>query len=188
MNVTEMTRKDFERLPWRESWSGEGICDQIVILPAQIPRWRFWWHRLRVFVARALRLHEPEEWESIPRMHDSGWRCMDYVAIVDGEAVCRLAGGSDVLHIEGIGGYGYNWLRRFNDVPRFVHIAGWSFDCLPKSGLLRLWPDSKIIYGTALSSFEIYSMPPDTKELWVNDILPWQEDLDKAKMLLGEEI
>lgn len=124
MNITDMTRKDFERLPWRESWSGEGICDSIVILPAQIPRWRFWWHRLRVSVARALRLHEPEEWESIPGLHDSCFRCMDYVAVVKNEAVCRLSGCSDVLHIEGIGGHGYKWLQRFGKVPNFIHVAG----------------------------------------------------------------
>lgn len=38
--------------------------------------------------------------------HDSGYRMMDFVAVKDGEAICRLSGSSDVLHFNGIGGYG----------------------------------------------------------------------------------
>jgi hypothetical protein len=197
MNVTEMTRKDFERLPWRDgSFSGTGVCDSIVILPAQVPRWRFWYHGLRMRIIRVwnsispfqtLKMRELEEWESIPGFHDSNFRCMDFVAVVDGEAVCRLAGGSDVLHIEGIGGYGYKW-SRLGGVPKLIHVAGWQFDCLPKSGLLRLWPNDKIIYTEALSSFEIYSMPPTMNASQVGREQPlWQEHLDQAKMLLGGE-
>ena len=89
--------------------------------------------------------------------HDSGYRCMDFVAVKDGEAMCRLAGGSDVLHIEGVGGYGYDWLSRYNTCPSLVPPVGWSIDCLPTSGLLRMFCHRKIRVGDALSSFEIYS-------------------------------
>lgn len=40
--------------------------------------------------------------------HDSGWMCMNFVAVnKDGEPICRLSGCSDVLNLDGIGGYGY---------------------------------------------------------------------------------
>jgi len=74
MKIEHMTRRDFERLPFRESWATEEACDSIVILLARIPEWRFWWHILRVSIARALRLfYEPEARESIPMLHDSGF-------------------------------------------------------------------------------------------------------------------
>lgn len=38
-------------------------------------------------------------------MHDSGYRCMDFVAVNrDHKPICRLSGCSDVLHLDGIGG------------------------------------------------------------------------------------
>jgi hypothetical protein len=86
------------------------------------------------------------------RKHDSGYRCLDFVAVVKNEAVCLLSGVSDVIHIDGIGGYGYEF-------PSLVPPSGWSIYCLPKSGLLRIWPMSqKIICGVALSSFEVFSI------------------------------
>jgi len=107
---------------------------------------------------------------------------MDYVAVVDGKAVCRISGCSDVLHIEGIGGYGYRWLERHRDVPRFVPVAGWSFDCLLGSGLLRLWPSSRkqLIYGCSLSSFEIYSSDGEIAD----KPLGWEDHLEQSKVLL----
>lgn len=92
------------------------------------------------------------------RMHDSGYRCMDFVAVSrEGEPVCRLSGCSDVLHIDGIAGVGEYLLERgFNANPP---IAAWTMDCLPKSGLLRLWParTHNMIVGMGLSSFEVFS-------------------------------
>jgi len=184
VNLYDMTRDDFERLPWRESWSEEAICDSLVILPAKVPRWRFWWHTLRVQLAKMLGLAEPEIWESVPMLHDSGYACMDYVAVINGEAICRISGCSDVLHIEGIGGFGHRWLDKSPSVPRLVPVSGWQFDCLPKSGLLRLWPSSRkhIIYGCSLSSFEIYSTD---EEIVSTDSKDWTDYLEEAKRLLG---
>jgi len=188
MNVYDMSRKDFERLPWRDNWNSEGSCQQIVILPQIVRRWRWWYHRVRCLLARLLRLEQPEEWQSIPNLHDSGFGCIDYIAVVDNEPVCRLAGCSDVLHIEGIGGYGYGyrWLERIGAVPRMIAPAGWQFDLLPKSGLLRLWPSNRkhIIYSGSYSSFEIYS----SDSLPASDQgLNWQDHLEQAKVLLGVE-
>ena len=117
-----MTRKEFDELKHRD-WDEDVICDSIIILPGR---------------SRDL--------------HDSGYRCMDFVAVKNDEPICLLAGGSDVIHIDGIGGAD---LRKgsFGD-------GAWSIDCLPKSGLLRLWPTKTgcVRAGSALSSFEIFSM------------------------------
>lgn len=76
--------------------------------------------------------------------HDSGYRCMDFVAVKDNEPFCRLSGCSDVIHIDGIGGYGHNWLDTYSGVPHLVPPSGWNIDCLPVSGLLRMWSRGKM--------------------------------------------
>lgn len=129
MKISEMTRKDFESLPTKE-WNKEVECTSLIILPGKAKD-----------------------------MHESGFRCMDFVAVKGDEAICLLSGCSDVLHIDGIGGYGNNWLGKYGTVPRAVPPSGWSIDCLPKSGLLRIWPTSqRILCGISLSSYEIYAL------------------------------
>jgi hypothetical protein len=96
------------------------------------------------------------------RMHDSGYRCMDFVAIVGENPVCLLSGCSDVIHLDGVGGYGYKWMEKYNAVPNSILPSGWSVDCLAKSGLFRIWPSSgKILCASSLSSFEIYALDKD---------------------------
>jgi len=90
------------------------------------------------------------------KRHESGYRCMDFVAVRKNEAICRLSGSSDVIHIDGIGGYGK---LVGNGLPKFIPPSGWSIDCLPKSGLLRMWPSSnRIECSGAYSSFEIFAL------------------------------
>ena len=129
-SVCDMTRKEFDALPHRKWDEDIGLFDSLVVLPGK---------------ARDL--------------HDSGYRCMDFVAVKNGKPICRLSGGSDVIHIEGIGGLGKNWLSKYNTVPSMVPPSRWSIDCLPKSGLLQFFGHpNKISCGAALSSFEIYSV------------------------------
>ncbi|HYW34168.1 MAG TPA: hypothetical protein VE868_02070 [Balneolaceae bacterium] len=87
------------------------------------------------------------------RIHDSGFRNMDFVAVKEDIPVCRLSGCSDVLHLDGIGGYG-QWN---GSIPDSIPPKGWSIDCLKTSGLLRLFSRGKLKVGQALSSFEIFS-------------------------------
>lgn len=90
------------------------------------------------------------------RKHDSGYRVMDFVACLGNEPVCRLSGCSDVIHIDGIGGFGWAYHKKGD--RQVLLPRGWSIDCLWKSGLLRLFCSSKtIICGSALSSFEVWS-------------------------------
>jgi hypothetical protein len=99
--------------------------------------------------------------------HDSGFRCMDFVLIKGNKAICRLSGCSDLLHIDGIGGMGHDWLEKYGDCPRAVPPTGWSIDCLPVSGLLRMWPSRDRWNGVLVdadacySSFEIYANPKE---------------------------
>lgn len=90
-------------------------------------------------------------------MHDSGYRAMDFIAIKDGKPLCRLSGCSDVVHVGGIGGHGYGWLKKYGTVPKLVPPQAWSIDSLPKSGLLHIFCYETIICGSALSSFEIFA-------------------------------
>ena len=85
---------------------------------------------------------------------------MDFVATVDSIAICRLSGCSDVIHIEGIGALGRNYslselMTEHHPLPR---AKAWSIDCLPTSGLFRLFcMGYRLTCGEAVSSFEIYS-------------------------------
>ena len=88
------------------------------------------------------------------KLHDSGFGLMDFVAVRNEKPICRLSGCSDVIHIGGIGGGHFN---NINGNYSFVHDNGvWSIDCLPKSGLLRLWSRNKFRVGAAIGSFEIW--------------------------------
>ena len=83
-NVMEMTRKEFDELRHRQKDDRDIIFNNMIILPGR---------------SRDI--------------HDSGFRCMDFVAVIDDKPICLLAGGSDVIHIDGIGGLGKEWLNEY---------------------------------------------------------------------------
>lgn len=85
------------------------------------------------------------------RKHDSGYRCMDFVAVKENKPICRLSGCSDVVNLCGIGGD--NGFPMKGTYPK----QNWNMDCLFKSGLLRIWCGGhKLEAGAALSSFELF--------------------------------
>ena len=77
MKITEMKKIDFNSVPERKHWSDKvELFNSLVIIPTM-------------------------------RKHDSGYMCMDFCAVdINDEPICLLSGCSDVLHIDGIGGYG----------------------------------------------------------------------------------
>ena len=98
------------------------------------------------------------------RRHESGYRCMDFVAVRGNEPICLLSGCSDVIEIDGIGGYGIDWLEKYSCCPGLVPTAGWMIDCLPVSGLLRMFcRRRKLKAAPAVSSFEIYQVPAEAR-------------------------
>ena len=130
MNVNEMSRKEFLNLPKFE-WTEEiGEYASLVIIPGYANE-----------------------------IHDSGYRCMAFVPVNEkNEPLGLIYSCSDVIHIDGIGGHG-DWNPTFG-IPKTIKPSGWSIDCLPKSGFLRLFCGSrKMKNSPALSSFEIYAVP-----------------------------
>lgn len=91
-------------------------------------------------------------------MHESGYRCMAFVAVKRGEPVCRLGGGCDVLQIGGLGTHLLPKHTRRGD------LVSWSVDCLSASGLVHLFAlDCTLTCGPDISSFDIYAHRRITK-------------------------
>ena len=126
MKIFDMTKEDFEKVPGRGGWSRDiGELSSLVIIPQDYA-------------------------------HDSGRMCMDIVAVSkEDEPICRLSGCSDVLNLDGSGGYG-KWRVDEHQFPSRIEPKGWSIDCLP-CGYLRLFSRSMMTAGPTLSSFEIYA-------------------------------
>lgn len=168
-NIQDMTLEEFRELPYYKNKDGsvlnenEELFDSLIILPDEIPILSV--IRYNILSSLSKRLHcfrKPEIYE-IQGLHDSGYRRMYFVVCKDNKPLYRLAGGSDVLHIDGIGGLGYNWLDKFGGVPNAIEPHSWSIDCLPTSGLLRVFCRGKIKTGTPLSSFEIFCIREKNK-------------------------
>lgn len=143
MHISAMTREDFEKVP-----QYDGAIDgfdpdtdsfrSLVIIPTG------------------------EE-------HESGWGCMEFALIdKEGHPICRVCGYSDVVHIDGIGGYGFKWLvngPRLANGQHVIHPHGWCIDCLP-CGYLRLFSQGELILDRPfmqLSSFEVYCEEEEKK-------------------------
>jgi len=158
-NINDMSRKELEKVPYRSSWDEEIRCNSLIILPSKVSSYNIILYKIKYWLSNHIKFIRRIEIYSIPGVHDSGYRCMDFIAVKDNVPICRLSGYSDVIHIDGIGGYGYCWTKKYRTVPKVVPPSGWNMDCLLNSGLLRIWPSGKeIICGIALSSFEIYAV------------------------------
>lgn len=72
-------------------------------------------------------------------IHDSEYRCMKFIMTLRGVVVGVESGYSDVIHLNGIGGYGSDYSESIatQRVPR----VGWSMDCLPGSNCVRIMAD-----------------------------------------------
>lgn len=128
-NYTKWTKKEFESLPSPPSFHNNiGEVDCLVIIPTR-------------------------------HTHDSGYRCMKFAVIQNGIPTYLVSGCSDVIHLGGIGGYNKciannSYINRVEN--KQVPVCSWSIDCLPTSGLLRIFCDKKMYLGASLSSFEIF--------------------------------
>lgn len=127
-DVMKMSIEDFKSLPYRDNWDSKEEIFDSLVI---VPTDKY---------------------------HDSGFVCMDFVGCINNKAIKRLSGCSDVLHIDGIGGYG----EYKGYIPKAIAPKGWSIDCLP-CGLLRVFCHKKIRVDAALSSFEIYGVDNTTQ-------------------------
>lgn len=73
----------------------------------------------------------------VEELHDSGYRCMKFILERDGDIVGAVSGWSDVVHVNGIGGYGENFEQTIKSGR--IPVVGISMDCLPKSGCIRFF-------------------------------------------------
>lgn len=141
--IFDMTKEDFAAVPYLDLWnnwdelvknnpSGHLEFTSVVIIPAM--------------------------YDGEIAIHDSEWACMDFVLVKDSYPIGKVGGGSDVLHLDGIGGYGDD--RKYESMfSRMVPVKGWSIDCLPKTGYLNLWTHRMLYLKDNFvgSSCEIYS-------------------------------
>jgi len=90
-------------------------------------------------------------------LHDSGFRCMKFALINGSEVVGCVGGGSDIIHLNGIGGFGkYN--KDFDETLKTgkTRRIDWAIDCLP-NGLIRLFCSHKLdIDKFIMSDFILY--------------------------------
>ena len=81
--------------------------------------------------------------------HDSGYQYMKFVLLDSFKIVGVVGGYSDVVHFDGIGGFGKN--------PDFktltLKVRDISIDCLPKSKLIRVFS----IYSQMEAELPVYS-------------------------------
>ena len=101
-------------------------------------------------------------------LHDSGYSCMKFVLLNHAKIVGCVGGGSDVIHINGIGGYGniFNMEEYEQAVcTGKVKVVSWSIDCLP-NGLIRLFSNRKLDIDLPITSdFIIYAKEDKKDEL-----------------------
>lgn len=82
-------------------------------------------------------------------LHESGYMCMKFALTYHDEVVGCVGGGSDVIDLNGIGGYG-----KYYGAPNH---QDWSIDCL-ENGLIRVFSLSHNLElpEYVLSIFEVY--------------------------------
>lgn len=87
-------------------------------------------------------------------LHDSGFGCMKFALLNHNEVVGCVGGNSDVIHLNGIGGYGKDFDKALK--TNMTKRIDWSIDCLP-NGLIRLFCSYKLyIDDLAVSDFILY--------------------------------
>ena len=124
MNIMEMQKSDFKNIPYKRHEVDSMKFSSLVIIPTE-------------------------------NKHDSGFMCMDFVAVNGNfEPLYKLSGVSDVIHLDGIGGYGKKALNNIRE--GVVPVAGWSLDCLP-CGYLRLFCNRNMeTDDLGISDFSVY--------------------------------
>ena len=90
-------------------------------------------------------------------VHDSGYGCMKFVLTKQDEIVGCVGGGVDVVHLNGIGGYGKDWERALK--TGVVPVVDWSMDVLNTSKCVRVFSSHQLTLqdGYICSDFEVYA-------------------------------
>lgn len=127
MHINDMTKEDFNKVPVYDGTNADlNDFRSLVIIPTG-------------------------------DLHDSGFMCMEYCMVnQELEPLARVSGVSDVLHLDGIGGYG-DW-DPSKGAPKLIVPKGWNIDCLP-CGYLRLFSRNGMFFNSKFfgSSVEVYA-------------------------------
>lgn len=90
-------------------------------------------------------------------IHDSGFRCMKFILVRQGAIVGAVSGWSDVLHLNGIGGYGKYEEFHMALASGMTKRIGWKIDCLTKSNCIRLMCDHNLSADyMAVSDYSVF--------------------------------
>lgn len=137
MDYTHWTIEQFQALPEPSSFTNEevGLIEGLIIMPTN-------------------------------NLHESGFRLMEFVTIQDDVPTYRVSGCSDVLHLGGIGGYNIGRYN-FDNMDMLIHRGmmpriEWRIDCLPTSGLVRLFCGKKMYLGESLLEMGIFVIEDKT--------------------------
>lgn len=88
--------------------------------------------------------------------HDSGYGCMKFVLTKHDEIVGSVGGGVDVVHLNGIGGYGRDWKQSL--VTGLVPKVDWSIDVLNTSKCVRVFSSCDLSIDEFIcSDFEVFA-------------------------------
>ena len=80
---------------------------------------------------------------------------MKFVLTLHNDIVGAVGGWCDVVHLNGIGGYGPDWQKSLTN--RNVPVIDWSIDLLPKSGCLRVFSSHRLALDDFIGSdFSVY--------------------------------
>ena len=141
MSILDMTKEDFDAVPRLDTYTDwEKLA----------PNGRL---EFRSFVI--IPVHNEDGTIDI---HDSGYGCMEFCLIgMNGQPIGKVGGGSDVVNLDGIGGYGDNWGWP-TGIPSTIPVRGWSIDLLP-CGYLNVWTRRTLYIKDSIicSNFEVFS-------------------------------
>ncbi len=89
-------------------------------------------------------------------LHDSGFGCMKFVLLRNANSIIgAVGGGSDVIHLNGPGGYGSKWQEALTTGR--VPVTDWNMDLLPKSGCIRVFSGHRLMLESYVcSDFNVY--------------------------------
>ncbi len=142
MKITEMKKEDFATVPELDLWN-----DWEKLAPTG-------YLEFRSFVII------PVERNGKVELYDeTDWGCMEFCLVNDNmEPIGKVGGGSDVVNLDGIGGYGSHKSRDWGVFTKLVPAKGWSIDCLP-CGYLNVWAKRVLFLEDRFvgSNFEPYS-------------------------------
>lgn len=94
-------------------------------------------------------------------MHDSGYGCMKFALFNDTKYVGCVGGGSDVIHFNGIGGYGLQWKEGVEHGK--VPVVDFCVDLFP-NGLFRVFSQNCYLFIDSIICSDFYVYAQSKKE------------------------